>query len=81
MSLEDEEVARAMERAFRKQRIGVMTSTTVKKVTVEDDRCKVEVEGKKGVETLTAEVTSWVPVPWLPLVGSVVPQWALWLVL
>jgi dihydrolipoamide dehydrogenase len=56
MPLEDEEVARAMERAFRKQRIGVMTSTTVKQVSVEDDRCKVEVEGKKGVETLTAEV-------------------------
>lgn len=56
MPLEDEEVARAMERAFRKQRIGVMTSTTVKQVTVEDDRCKVEVEGKKGVEILTAEV-------------------------
>ena len=56
MPLEDEEVARAMERAFRKQRIGVMTSTTVKQVTVEDGRCKVEVEGKKGVEILTAEV-------------------------
>ncbi|MBO5875532.1 MAG: dihydrolipoyl dehydrogenase [Alistipes sp.] len=56
MPLEDEEVARAMERAFRKQRIGVMTSTTVKQVTVEDGRCKVEVEGKKGAETLTAEV-------------------------
>ena len=56
MPLEDEEVARAMERAFRKQRIGVMTSTTVKKVTVAEGRCEVEVEGKKGVETLTAEV-------------------------
>lgn len=56
MPLEDEEVARAMERAFRKQRIGVQTSTTVKQVTVADGRCKVEVEGKKGVETLTAEV-------------------------
>ena len=56
MPLEDEEVARAMERAFRKQRIGVMTSTTVKQVTVEDGRCKVEIEGKKGIETLTAEV-------------------------
>ena len=56
MPLEDEEVARTMERAFRKQRIGVMTSTTVKQVTIEDGRCKVEVEGKKGAETLTAEV-------------------------
>ena len=56
MPLEDEEVARAMERAFRKQRIGVLTSTTVKQVSVEDGRCKVEIEGKKGAETLTAEV-------------------------
>lgn len=56
MPLEDEEVARAMERAFRKQRIGVLTSTTVKQVTVEDGRCKVDIEGKKGAETLTAEV-------------------------
>lgn len=56
MPLEDEEVARTMERAFRKQRIGVMTSTTVKQVTIENGRCKVEVEGKKGAETLTAEV-------------------------
>ncbi len=56
MPLEDEEVARAMERAFRKQRIGVMTSTTVKKVTVAEGRCEVEVEGKKGTEILTAEV-------------------------
>ena len=56
MPLEDEEVARAMERAFRKQRIGVLTSTTVKQVTVEDGRCKVEIEGKKGAETLTAEI-------------------------
>ena len=45
-----------MERAFRKQRIGVLTSTTVKQVSVEDGRCKVEIEGKKGAETLTAEV-------------------------
>ncbi len=56
MPLEDEEVARTMERAFRKQRIGVLTSTTVKQVTVDDGRCKVEVEGKKGAEILTAEV-------------------------
>ena len=56
MPLEDEEVARAMERAFRKQRIGVLTSTTVKQVSVEDGRCKVEIDGKKGAETLTAEI-------------------------
>ena len=56
MPLEDEEVAKAMERSFRKQRIGVMTSTTVKAVRVVDGKCEVEIEGKKGAETLTAEV-------------------------
>lgn len=56
MPLEDEEVARTMERAFRKLRAAVMTSTTVKQVTVEGDRCKVLVEGKKGEQTLEADV-------------------------
>ena len=57
MPLEDEEVAKTMERAFRKMRVGVMTSTTVKQVTVgEDGLCQVEIEGKKGAETLTAEI-------------------------
>lgn len=57
MPLEDEEVAKQMERAFRKLRATVLTSTTVKGVTVgEDGMCHVEVEGKKGTETLTSEV-------------------------
>ncbi len=56
MPLEDEEVARTMERAFRKQRITVLTSTSVKAVTVGDDgRCRVRVEGKKGEEELVAD--------------------------
>ena len=57
MPLEDEEVAKTMERSFRKLRATVMTSTTVKSVKVgEDDLCHVEIEGKKGAEELTAEV-------------------------
>ena len=56
MPLEDEEVAKAMERAFRKMRATVMTSTTVKAVRVEDGICHVDIEGKKGTETLQAEV-------------------------
>lgn len=55
MPLEDEEVAKAIERSFRKLRVGVMTSTTVKSVRIIDSHCEVEVEGKKGAETLTAE--------------------------
>ena len=57
MPLEDEEVAKAMERSFRKMRATVLASTNVKSVTVgEDGMCNVEIEGKKGAETLTAEI-------------------------
>ena len=56
MPLEDEEVARTMERAFRKQRITVLTSTTVNAVTVGGDgKCRVRIEGKKGEEELVAD--------------------------
>ena len=56
MPLEDEEIAKAMERSFRKMRATVMTSTTVKNVAVVDGQCHVDIEGKKGAETLTADV-------------------------
>lgn len=56
MPLEDEEVAKAMERSFRKMRATVLASTTVKAVRVEDGICHVDIEGKKGAETLQAEV-------------------------
>lgn len=57
MPLEDEEVARTMERTFRKLRASVLTSTTVKGVRVNaEGKCEVEIEGKKGAETLMADV-------------------------
>lgn len=57
MPLEDEEVSKTMERSFRKLRATVMTSTTVKAVRVNaEGKCDVEIEGKKGTETLTADV-------------------------
>ena len=56
MPLEDEEVAKTMERSFRKMRATVLTSTTVKNVSVVDGVCHVDIEGKKGAETLTADV-------------------------
>ena len=57
MPLEDEDTAKAMERAFRKMRATVMTSTTVKSVAVrEDGKCDVVIEGKKGEQTLEADV-------------------------
>ena len=57
MPLEDEDTAKAMERAFRKLRATVMTSTTVKSVAVrEDGKCDVVIEGKKGEQTIEADV-------------------------
>ncbi len=57
MPLEDEEVAKQMERSFRKMRATVLTSTNVKSVTVGDDgKCRVDIEGKKGAETLMADI-------------------------
>lgn len=57
MPLEDEEVSKAMERAMRKMRATILTSTTVKEVTTDQQGlCRVGIEGKKGTETLTAEV-------------------------
>ncbi len=57
MPLEDEEVSKTMERAFRKLRATVLTGTTVKQVSVTPEGlCNIEIEGKKGSETLTAEV-------------------------
>lgn len=56
MPLEDEEVSKAVERAFRKLRIGVLTSTAVKAVRTSEEGCEVDIEGKKGAETLSAEL-------------------------
>ncbi len=57
MPLEDQEVSKTMERAFRKLRAQVLTSTKVNKVSIgEDGLCNVEIEGKKGAETLSVEM-------------------------
>ncbi len=57
MPLEDEEVSKTMERAFRKMRATVYTGTTVKAARVNDEgRCEVDIEGKKGSETLVADM-------------------------
>ncbi len=56
LPLEDEEVSKTVERTFRKLRATVLTSTTVKQVEVSSDGvCQVEIEGKKGMETLSAD--------------------------
>ena len=57
MPLEDEDTAKAMERAFCKLRATVMTSTTVKQVSVnEAGKCIIDIEGKKGAQTIEADI-------------------------
>ncbi len=56
MPLEDEEVSRTMERSFRKMRVQTLLSTKVNSVVATDGGCKIEIEGKKGVQTIEAEV-------------------------
>jgi len=55
LPLADAEVSRALERSFRKMRATVLTATTVKAVRVDDGKCLIDIEGKKGAETLTAD--------------------------
>jgi dihydrolipoamide dehydrogenase len=52
----DEEVSRTLERSFRKMKATVLTGTAVKAVRVGEDGCEVDVEGKKGADTLKADV-------------------------
>ncbi len=56
--LEDEEISKLLERAFRKAKIAVMTATEVKQVAVDEAAglCRVSVAGKKGEQVLETEV-------------------------
>ena len=55
MPLLDAEVSAAAERAFRRQRITVMTDTAVKGVTITDGKCVVEVEQKGVTKQIEAD--------------------------
>lgn len=49
MPLEDEEISKQVERAFRKQGIKIMTEALVEKVSVVGNQCVLSVKDKKGV--------------------------------
>ena len=55
MPLLDSEVSAAAERAFRRQRITVMTDTAVKGVSIVDNKCVVEVEQKGETKQIVAD--------------------------
>ncbi len=54
--LEDEEVSKTLERSFKKNKIKVMTSSSVEAVDTSTDICKVTIKTKKGEEVIEAEV-------------------------
>jgi len=53
---EDEEVAKTLERSFKKDKMKVMTNASVESVDTKGKLCKVVVKTKKGEETLEAEI-------------------------
>src|SRR5699024_10000465 len=53
----DADVSKALERAFRKMKVGVLTGTTVREVAVNGEgKCEVRIQGKKGEEVLAADI-------------------------
>ncbi len=54
--LEDEEVAKQLERSFKKAGMKVMVSSTVESVDISGEGCNVAVKTTKGVETHQADI-------------------------
>jgi dihydrolipoamide dehydrogenase len=53
---EDEEVAKQLERSFKKMKMKIMTNSTVEKVDTSGEKCKVTVKTKKGEEIIEADI-------------------------
>lgn len=56
LPLEDEEVSRTVERAFRKMKMKIMTGSSVESVDTSVSPCRVAVKTPKGEEMITAEI-------------------------
>ncbi len=54
--LEDADISSTLERYLRKNKITVMTSTTVQEVEASQSGCSVKISGKKGEQTLQCDV-------------------------
>lgn len=54
--LEDQEISKQLDRAFRKAKMTVMTSTTVTGVDTSGKGCRVSVTGKKGEQVLECDI-------------------------
>ena len=54
--LEDEEVAKQLERSFKKAGMKIMVNSTVESVDASGNDCNIKVKTAKGMETLQAEI-------------------------
>ena len=54
--LEDAEVAKQLERSFKKAKMKVMTASSVESVETKGKNCKVKIKTKKGEEVIEAEI-------------------------
>lgn len=54
--LEDEEVGKTLARAFKKEKMKIMTKSAVESVDTSGKLCKVSIKTKKGVEVVEAEI-------------------------
>lgn len=53
---EDEDVAKQLERSFKKMKMKVLTSSSVEKVDTSGKKCKVTIKTKKGEEVVEADI-------------------------
>jgi len=53
---EDAEVAKQLERSFKKMKMKVMTASSVEKVDTSGKKCKVTIKTKKGEESVEADI-------------------------
>ena len=56
LPLEDEEVSRTLERAFRKMKMKTMTGSSVEKVDTSGEKCRVTIKTPKGEEVTEVDV-------------------------
>ena len=54
--LEDIDISRELKRSFKKHGINVMTSSTVEKVDIKNDVCKVNIKTDKGIEIIETDI-------------------------
>lgn len=54
--VEDEEVSKQLERSFKKQKMKIMTNSSVESVDTSGKNCKVKVKTKKGEEIIECDI-------------------------